>query len=103
METKENQFFYENEVAVTKNIIKVVRWLILAFPALMFFSLIGLFRAQMSELLVMSAIGLVVTMGPTVAYKMGDQLYFSCHIHVFQIFWCCTDRAEWSVKMVCRS
>ncbi len=99
----------------------------------------------MSELLVMSAIGLVVTMGPTVAYKMGapvyvlkymvliaisgllaimassarigiymtfalpmvvsifyydkkfdvtdfgDQLYFSCHIHVFQIFWCCTD------------
>ena len=75
METKENQFFCENEVAVTKNIIKVVRWLILAFPALMFFSLIGLFQAQMSELLVMSAIGLVVTMGPTVAYKAGAPVH----------------------------
>ncbi len=75
METKENQFFYENEVAVTKNIVKVVRWLILAFPALMFFSLIGLFRAQMSELIVMTAIGLVVTMGPTVAYKMGAPVH----------------------------
>ena len=38
MEGNDNQFFYENEVAVTKNIIRILRWLILAFPAIMIFS-----------------------------------------------------------------
>lgn len=71
MESRDNQFFYENEVTVTKNMIKILRWLILAFPAVMFFSLIGLFQSKISDLLVMTAIGLIVTMGPTVAYKAG--------------------------------
>ena len=43
MEGNDNQFFYENEVAVTKNIIRILRWLILAFPAIMIFSVAGLF------------------------------------------------------------
>lgn len=44
MECNDNQFFYENEVAVTKNIIRILRWLILAFPAIMIFSVAGLFQ-----------------------------------------------------------
>lgn len=71
MEGKDNQFFYENEVSVTKNIIRILRWLILAFPAIMIFSAVGLFKSKISDLLVMMAIGLIVTMGPTVAYKAG--------------------------------
>ena len=71
MENRDNQFFYENEVSVTKNIIRILRWLILAFPAIMLFSAVGLFKSKISDLLVMMAIGLVVTMGPTIAYKAG--------------------------------
>ena len=71
MEGNDNQFFYENEVAVTKNIIRILRWLILAFPAIMVFSVAGLFQAKMSELIPMTVVGLVVTMGPTIAYKAG--------------------------------
>ena len=71
MGNTDSRFFYENEVSVTKNMIKILRWLILAFPAIMIFSAIGLFKSKISDLLVMMAIGFVVTMGPTVAYKLG--------------------------------
>lgn len=71
MENKDNQFFYENEVTVTKNMVRILRWLILAFPAIMLFSVIGLFQSKISDLLIMSGIGMIVTMGPTVAYRMG--------------------------------
>ena len=37
----------------------------------MLFSAVGLFKSKISDLLVMMAIGLVVTMGPTIAYKAG--------------------------------
>lgn len=71
MESTENQFFYENEVSVTKNMIKILRWLIIAFPAIMLFSVIGLFQSKIADLLVMTGVGVVVTMGPTIAYKAG--------------------------------
>lgn len=71
MENRDYQFFYENEVKVTLNMVRILRWLILAFPAIMFFSAIGLFQSKISDLLIMTGIGLIVTMGPTVAYKAG--------------------------------
>lgn len=71
MENKDNQFFYENEVNVTKSMVKILRWLILAFPAIMIFSLVGLFQSKISDLLIMTGVGLVVTMGPTLVYKLG--------------------------------
>lgn len=58
-------------MAVTKNLVKILRWLILAFPAIMVFSLIGLFQSKLTDLFLMTGIGLIVTMGPTVAYKAG--------------------------------
>lgn len=71
METKEPDFFYENEITVTKNLITILRWLILAFPTVMLFSAIGLFESKISDLIIMSGIGLIVTMGPTVFFKAG--------------------------------
>lgn len=71
MEGRENQFFYENEVAVTKNMVKILRWLVIAFPAIMLFSAIGLFQSKISDLIAMTVVGVVVTMGPTLAYKLG--------------------------------
>lgn len=70
MKGVENQFFYENEVSVTKSMVKILRWLILAFPAVMFFSVIGLFQSKLSDLAIMTVIGAVVTIGPTIAYKL---------------------------------
>lgn len=43
MDNNDNKFFSENERNVTYNMVKILRWLILAFPAIMFFSIIGLF------------------------------------------------------------
>ncbi|GEM_PF-580189 len=71
MDSKDNQFFYDNEVNVTKNMIKILRWIILVFPAIMIFSAVGLFQSKISDLLIMTGVGLVVTMGPTLAYKAG--------------------------------
>lgn len=71
MENRDNQFFYENEKNVTKNMIKILRWIILAFPAIMIFSALGLFQSKISDLLIMTGVGVIVTMGPTVAYKAG--------------------------------
>lgn len=71
MENRDNQFFYENEITVTRNMVKILRWLILAFPAIMLFSAIGLFQSEVLDVLVMTMVGLVVTMGPTLAYKAG--------------------------------
>lgn len=49
----------------------MLRWLILVFPALMICSAIGIFQSKMSDLIVLTIIGIVVTMGPTVAYKLN--------------------------------
>lgn len=75
MKDKDNQFFYENEVMVTKNMVLILRWLIIAFPAIMVFSLLGLFNSKISDLLVMTLVGLIVTMGPTLAYKLGVPIH----------------------------
>ncbi len=71
MENSDYQFFHENEIKVTMNIVKILRWLILAFPAIMVFSAIGLFKSEISDLVIMMAIGAVVTIGPTIVYKAG--------------------------------
>ena len=74
MENRDYQFFHENEVKVTLNMVRILRWLILTFPAIMFFSAIGLFQSKISDLLIMTGVGLIVTMGPTIAYKAGVPL-----------------------------
>ena len=68
---KEKDFFYENDVMVTKKAIKVMRWLVFVFPCIMIFSLLGLFQTEMKNLAVMTVIGIIVTMTPTIAYKAG--------------------------------
>lgn len=67
----EQKFFHDNDARVTKAAVKVLRWLILVFPVLMIFSVIGIFQSQIKNLIIMTLIALVVTMGPTIAYKMN--------------------------------
>lgn len=63
------QFFYENDVRVTKMAVKVLRWLVLVFPVIAILSLTGIFQIKMKDLIPVTLIGIVVTMGPSVAYK----------------------------------
>ena len=67
----ENKFFYENDVMVTRTAVKAVRWLILVFPLLIILSLIGIFQSKISDLLLITGAAVIVTMGPTVAYKLN--------------------------------
>lgn len=67
----EEKFFYENDVKVTKAAVKVVRWLILVFPLLILLSVLGIFQSKIKDLIPLTIIALVVTMGPTVAYKLN--------------------------------
>ncbi|MGN0643099.1 MAG: methyl-accepting chemotaxis protein [Huintestinicola sp.] len=67
----QNDFFSENDAAVTKSAVKVLRWLVLVFPALMFFSIIGLFQSKLENLIPLTIVAIIVTMGPSVAYKLG--------------------------------
>ena len=67
----EEKFFYENDVKVTKAAVKVVRWLILVFPLLILLSVLGVFQSKLIDLIPLTAMAVVVTMGPTVAYKLN--------------------------------
>ena len=67
----EKDFFYENDLRVTKMAVKVLRWLIIVFPLLILLSAIGVFQSEVPKLLVLTCFALVVTMGPTVALKLN--------------------------------
>lgn len=67
----ERDFFYENEVKVTKIAVKALRWLILVFPLLIVLSAAGVFQIKISEMIPITIVGIVVTMGPGVAYKLN--------------------------------
>ena len=67
----EERFFYENDVRVTRTAVKAVRWLILVFPMLILLSFIGIFQSKISDLLFLTFVAVIVTMGPTVAYKLN--------------------------------
>lgn len=67
----EEKFFYENDVRVTKTAVKVVRWMIIVFPLLILLSVVGIFQSKIKDLIPLTLVAIVVTMGPTVAYKMN--------------------------------
>lgn len=67
----EEKFFYENDVRVTKTAVKVLRWLIVVFPLLIILSIAGIFQSEMKNLIILTCVALIVTMGPTLAYKLN--------------------------------
>lgn len=67
----EQSFFNENDAKVTKTAVKVLRWLILVFPVLAILSVAGIFQIKISELIPLTLAGIVVTMGPSVAYRLN--------------------------------
>lgn len=66
----DEKFFYENDVRVTESAVKILRWLIVVFPLLIILSVVGIFQSEIKKLIILTAIALVVTMGPSFVYKM---------------------------------
>ena len=71
----EEKFFYENDVKVTQTVIKVIKWLILAFPLLIILSLTGIFQSKIKDLIPLTLMGIIVTMGPSIAYKLNAPIH----------------------------
>lgn len=51
--------------------VKVLRWLIIVFPLLILLSVLGIFQSQLKDLILLTLVAIVVTMGPSVAYKLN--------------------------------
>lgn len=81
----EESLFVENDVRVTKAAVKVLPWLILVFPLLIILSVVGIFQAKVGELLILTAIALVVTMGPGIAYKMNMPVHIMKYLTTFAL------------------
>lgn len=69
-QSEELTLFQENDIRVTETAIKVLRWLVLVFPVLMLVSALGLFQSEVADLIPLTAIAIVVTMGPTLMYRL---------------------------------
>ena len=81
----EQDIFYQNDVRVTRTAVKVLPWLILVFPLLIFLSVIGIFQMKIGEMLVLTAIAVVVTMGPGIAYKMNTPIGVMKYVTTFAL------------------
>lgn len=81
----EEGLFYENDVKVTKTAVKVIRWLVVAFPILMILSIAGVFQTKISELIPLTLLAIVVTMGPGIAYKMNTPIHVMKYVTTFAL------------------
>ena len=71
METSEKQFFRENDERINNMVCKILLWLTLIFPVLFLLSFIGVFQLTIKELCILTPIGCVFTITPTILKKMG--------------------------------
>ncbi len=71
MESSAKQFFHENDKRVNNMVCKILLWLILIFPTLFLLCMLGVFRLTIRELCVLTPIGCVCIMIPTILKKLG--------------------------------
>lgn len=71
MAEEKMDFFEQNNRKVCKRLAKVLLWMTLVFPVLFLATAAGLFQIRYPDLAVLSVIGCVCTVGPTVLQKAG--------------------------------
>lgn len=81
----EQDIFYQNDARVTKTAVKVLPWLILVFPLLIILSAVGIFQMQVGEMLIITAVAAVVTLGPGIAYKMNTPISIMKYVTTFAL------------------
>ncbi len=71
MAEEKMDFFEQNNRNVCKRLAKVLLWMTLVFPVLFLATAAGVFQIRYPDLAVLSAVGCVCTLGPTVLQKAG--------------------------------
>ena len=87
MENRDYEFFQKNEQKVTLMMLKILRWMVLTFPLIMIFSIIGLFQSKISDLVILMIFGFVATWGPTLLYKLGTPIKVLKYVVIIAL--CC--------------
>ena len=78
-------FFEQNDVDVCARLIKILKWMTLVFPVLFIATVVGVFQIPYNVLAVLSVIGCVCTIGPTVATKAGVPVRVMKYVSVLAI------------------
>jgi len=71
MNESAKEFFRQNDVRVNERICKIMLWLTLVFPALYLFSVLGIFKMNMSDLIPVTIMGCICTFSPMILKKCG--------------------------------
>lgn len=78
-------FFEQNNRKVCKRLAKVLLWMTLVFPVLFAATAAGVFQIKYDDLAVLSAIGCVCTLGPTVLQKLGVPVKVMKYVSVLAV------------------
>ncbi len=78
-------FFELNDRKVCKRLSKVLFWMTLVFPVLFLATALGVFQIQYGDLAVLSAIGCVCTIGPSVLQRLGTPARMMKYISVLAV------------------
>ena len=78
-------FFEQNNLKVCKRLAKVLLWMTLVFPVLFLATAAGAFQIQYTDLAVLSAIGCVCTVGPTILQRMGIPVEVMKYVSVLAV------------------
>ena len=85
MENSEKQFFLENDQRINNMVCKILLWLTLVFPVLFLLSYLGVFQLTIRELCILTPIGCVFTILPTILKKMGVSAVVLKHCSVVML------------------
>lgn len=78
-------FFEQNNLKVCKRLAKVLLWMTLVFPVLFLATAAGAFQIQYNDLAILSAIGCVCTIGPTILQKIGIPVGIMKYVSVLAV------------------
>lgn len=78
-------FFEQNNLKVCKRLAKVLLWMTLVFPVLFLATAAGAFQIKYTDLAVLSAIGCVCTIGPTILQKIGIPVEVMKYVSVLAV------------------
>lgn len=68
---EQKDFFEQNDEKVCKRLAKVLMWMTLVFPVLFLATALGVFQIKYGDLAILTPIGCVCTLGPSIASKLG--------------------------------
>ena len=78
-------FFEQNDAEVCARLTKILIWMTLVFPILFIATFLGVFQIPYNSLAVLSVIGCVCTIGPTVAKRAGVPVRVMKYVSILAI------------------